>query len=388
MRIRERYPFWMKVYSGRGLSRLSLPFRYIASKVYDSYVTGTAHEIPVRRSRSGTQDGAMIVSVGNLEAGGGGKTPFVIAIAEELRKRGGVPVIVTRGYRSEAERRGPFVVTGSMPIDDEALSFIETEGLGERMIGGLEQTDLGFLSRTVGDEPTLFASRDIPTVISRDRERGIRIARRLFGPKHIILDDAFQNRSVERDLDILLLDWNKPFGDGRLIPLGSLRERPVAVGRADCIIFTRAGEERAPIEARDLIEGKPVFYSRHTAIDLIGADGEILSLEHLSGQRVALFSGIARPGSFEETVSSIGADPVISFRFADHHLFRRRDIRWMEREIERGFPIVTTEKDLAKAAGLFTAGTRLLALRMRMEVKGIDSLIGLLDPQGNGSSGD
>ena len=213
---------------------MTQPLRYIASKVYGSFAA--AHETSVSRSGSGTPDGAMIVSIGNLEAGGGGKTPCVIAIAEALRKRGGAPVIVTRGYRSEAERTGPFVVTGDRPIDDEGLSFIEAEGLGEKTIGGLEGTDPGFLSRTVGDEPVLFASRDIPTVISRDRERGIRIARRLFDPSHIILDDAFQNRSVERDLDILLLDWRKPFGEGRLIPLGSLRERPGAVRRHTSVV--------------------------------------------------------------------------------------------------------------------------------------------------------
>jgi tetraacyldisaccharide 4'-kinase len=384
MLIRERYPFWMRIYSGRELSRLSLPFRYIASKIYGSYVKATAQQTPLRRSVSGAS-GAMVVSIGNLEAGGGGKTPCVIAIAEALRNRGGTPVIVTRGYRSEAERAGPFVVTCDKAIDNGALSFIEREGLGERIIGGLEKTDLGFLSRTVGDEPVLFASRDIPTVISRDRKRGVRIARHLFGPSHIILDDAFQNRSVERDLDILLLDWERPFGDGRLIPLGNLRERPGAVRRADCIIFTRAGEESLPIEVRSLIGDKPVFYSRHAAVDLMGTDGESRSLEHLSGERVALFSGIARPGSFEETVRSIGADPLISFRFVDHHLYRKGDIRWMEREIEEGCPVLTTEKDLFKAAGLFAAGTKLLTLRIGMEIKGIDSLLELLNPQGHGS---
>ncbi len=380
MRIRERYPLWMRIYSGPGLSRLSLPLRYLASKVYGSYVSATAHEMPMRRSVSG-ESGTMVVSIGNLEAGGGGKTPCAIAIAEALRKKGGVPIIVTRGYRSEAERTGPFVVTGDRPIDREALSFIEREGLGERIIGVPEKTDLAFLSRTVGDEPVLFASRDIPTVISRDRERGVRIARRLFHPSHIILDDAFQNRSVERDLDILLLDWERPFGDRRLIPLGNLRELPGAVNRADCIIFTRAVEERTPIIVRELIGDKPVFYSRHAAVDLMGADGKTHSLEYLSGSRVALFSGIARPGSFEETVRSIGADPVISFRFADHHMYRRRDIRWMEKEIEESCPIVTTEKDLAKVEGRFAAGTQLLALRIGMEIKGIDKLLGFLDRQ-------
>ena len=155
--------------------------------------------------------------------------------------------------------------------------------------------------------------------------------------------------------------------------------------RRGCIIFTRAGEERTPIGVRDLIRNKPVFYSRHVAADLMGVDGKSRSLEYLSGSKVALFSGIARPGSFEETVRSIGADPVISFRFADHHLYRKRDIRWMEKKIAGNCPIVTTEKDLAKAAGLFADGTQLLALRIGMEIKGIDTLLGFLDQQGEGS---
>lgn len=388
MRIHERYPLWMRAYSGPVLSRLSLPIRYMASRVYGAYMKARNHDAAERISGRDAAVGAVIVSVGNIEAGGGGKTPCAIAIAEELQKRGATPVIVTRGYRSEAERTGPFVVTGNASIGEEALSFIEAEGLGERMIGDLERKDLGLLARAVGDEPLLFASRDIPTVIARDRKRGIGFASRLFGPSHIILDDAFQNRAVGRDLDILLLDWENPLGDGRLIPLGNLRELPAAVGRADCIIFTRAMDEVPPAGAEHLVAGKPVFCARHTAIDLVDSEGGTHPLEHLSGERVALFSGIARPESFEETVRSIGADPAVSFRFVDHHIYGRRDIHSIESEMEGCSCLVTTEKDMAKAAGLFAPGTRLLALRIRMEIVGIDRLIGLLNPKADRSYAD
>jgi tetraacyldisaccharide 4'-kinase len=369
----------MRLYKGRGLSKLSLPLRYMASYVYGSFISSRAQRPANLRPVYDGGARGVTVSIGNLEAGGGGKTPCAILLAESLQSRGRVPAIVTRGYRSEAERTGPFVVTAGKTIGEEALSFIQREGLGERMIGGPEISDLSFLARTIGDEPALFASRGIPTVISKDKKRGVEIAQEIFGPTHIILDDAFQSRSVQRDLDILLLDWERPLGDARLIPLGSLREPAKAINRADCVIFTRFEERRVPSDAKRFISGKPVFFSRHVVIDLVGADGISHPPESLAGERVAIFSGIARPESFEGAIRSIGIDPVVSFRFMDHHRYTKKDVLRMEREIEAGCAVITTEKDYAKAAGLFEPERRVLALRIGMEIEEIDPLLGLLD---------
>lgn len=384
MEIRERYPLWMRLYAGRFLSKVSLPVRHVASKLYGSYVTAAARRANERIPERIDSGQTRIVSVGNLEAGGGGKTPCVIALAEALLGRGEKPAVVTRGYRGDAERSGPFVLAGSRRLDDRGVSYLESEGLGARIVGAPEQFGLGSLSRAVGDEAVLYAARDIPAVVTRDRKRGIEIAGTLFHPTHILLDDAFQNRSVARDLDILLLDWERPFGDGRLIPLGSLREPREAARRADCIILTRADERVPPSGIDGLSDGKPVFYARHRPRDLIDAAGRTRPLEDLSGARVALFSGIARPRAFEESVGSIGAMPMISFRFPDHHRYGEGDVRWMARDIEEGWTIVTTEKDLVKAGRLFSPRADLVALRIDFDLPGIDSLLDLIGGPASG----
>ncbi len=211
------------------------------------------------------------------------------------------------------------------------------------------------------------------------RERAIEVAARLFRPTHLILDDAFQKRRLPRDADILLLDGERPFGSGDLMPLGSLRERPGAVRRADIVVFTRSDSDRVPPEAGDLVEGKPIFFSSHRPARLVGRSGEERPLAYLRGRNVALLSGIARPESFEESVGSVGAKQVISFRFADHHRYSPGDVKWiLERLGGAVATIVTTEKDMVRAAPLFPEGIELLALAVEMEIRGLDRLLELI----------
>ena len=373
MKVYERYPAWMAFYRGGRLSALAHPLRFVLSRLYGFHLGRRHREIGRSVERMGDP---CVVSIGNIEWGGGGKTPCTIAVCKALAERGFRPVVVTRGYRSEAERRGPYIVVPrEAPVGPEGLRCIEEERLGGRVIGYGDGCGTDSLARLIGDEPSLFRAHGIPVVIDRRRDRAVEIAARVFEPTHLILDDAFQNRDARRDVDILLLDQEKPFGTGQLIPLGSLRERPEAVRRADIVIFTRSESDRVPPEAAGTIGERPVFFSHHRPARLIGRSEEQLPLEYLRDRKVALLSGIARPDSFEGTVESLGADPVVSFRFADHHGYRSGDIVWMLERMDRGCTLVTTEKDMVKVGCLFPGNIDLVALGIDMEIRELDRLL-------------
>lgn len=376
MKVYERYPAWMALYRGGRFSALAHPLRFVLSRLYGLH---PAHR-PREAGRPGERlGGPCIVSIGNMEWGGGGKTPCAIALCEALAERGFRPVVVTRGYRSEAERNGPYIAASKeAPVGPEGIRCIDEERLGGRVVGYGDDCGTGSLARLIGDEPSLYRAHGIPVVIDRRRARAVEIAARVFEPTHLILDDAFQNRDTPRDIDILLLDQGKPFGTGELIPLGSLRERPEAVRRADIVIFTRSVSDRVPSEAAGAIGGKPVFFSNHRPTHLIGRSGERLPLEYLRGREIALLSGIARPGAFEGTVESIGVNPTVSFRFADHHGYRSGDVAWMLDRMERGCTLVTTEKDMVKVECLFPSDIDLVALGIAMEIRELDRLLGYI----------
>jgi tetraacyldisaccharide 4'-kinase len=374
MRVYERYPAWMALYRESRLSSLAYPVRFLLSRLYGLHPTHRDRE--VRRS-SERAHGPLILSIGNIEWGGGGKTPCAIALCEALGGRGLRPVVVTRGYRSEAERKGPYIAASSeVQVGPDGMRCIDEEGLGGRVIGCGDDCGAGSLARLIGDEATLYRARGIPVVIDGRRDRAVEVAARVFRPTHLIMDDAFQNRDAPRDVDILLLDQARPFGTGELMPLGSLREPPGAVKRADIVIFTRSVSDRIPPAAAGAVGGKPVFFSSHRPAGLLDRARKPLSLEYLQGKNVVLLSGIARPESFEATVASLGVGPVVSFRFADHHGYCPGDIAWMIERMKRTSTLVTTEKDMVKVGCLFPDDIDLVALRIDMEIRELDRLLG------------
>ena len=318
-----------------------------------------------------------IISIGNIEAGGGGKTPCAIAIARGIAERGGLPVVITRGYRGLAQRRAPCVVPANRAdIAARGAGFTT----GEDMMGssGAGSKTLAHEAEVLGDEILIYRNRGISVIIDPRRKRGADLARRLFLPSHIILDDAFQNFSVAKDVDILLLDAEKPFGNGNLLPLGTLREHPRGARRADVIIFTRTWEKRIPETARRYVEGKNVYFAEHEPSGLVDRSGESIPLGFLAGRDCVLFSGIARPESFERTVHALGGKARRSFRFVDHHRYVPEDVRHMMREESPDTIFVTTEKDRAKSIEFFPAGTAVLALRVEMRIDRLNDLLDLL----------
>jgi tetraacyldisaccharide 4'-kinase len=380
MKIIERYRAGYRLLTGRGFWAALYPARLLLAGIYGLCVAARGGRRPTRERKSIRDAARMrpaIISVGNIEAGGGGKTPCAIAVARGIAERGGLPVVITRGYRGLAQRRAPCVVPANRAkLPAGGAGFVT----GEDLIGpsGAGRGMLAREAEVFGDEILIYRDRGISVIIDPRRDRGAELARRLFSPSLILLDDAFQNFSVAKDIDILLLDAEKPFGSGKLLPLGTLREYPRGARRADVIIFTRSREKRIPETARSYVEGKRVYFADHEPSGLMDRSGESIPLEFLAGRECVLFSGIARPGSFERTILALGAKPRAAFRFVDHHRYVREDVRLMLREGGPDALFVTTEKDRAKAIDLFPAGTAVLALRVEMRIDRLNDLLDLL----------
>ncbi len=296
-----------------------------------------------------------VISVGNVTVGGTGKTPATIAIAEEAEKRGMIPVILTRGYKGTAQ--GPCFVTR-----------------GERPLLTAEQA---------GDEPLLMAERlrGVPIVKGADRyaaglfaieELGLRpmkshgadsddSAHSPISPARrrtpvFILDDGFQHWRLHRDKDIVLIDGTNPFGNGRLLPLGRLREPLTCLARGDIIVVTKTERQDSALlaEIRRYNNRAPVFFSGHRAVSLRSRSGDRRHFTGLDGQRVYCFCGLADPASFSSTVASAGADIAGVKAYPDHHRYTPRDIAAITKEsLASGVRwIITTEKDMVKLRNL------------------------------------
>jgi tetraacyldisaccharide 4'-kinase len=206
----------------------------------------------------------------------------------------------------------------------------------------------------------------------------------------VVLDDAFQHRALARDLDLLLLDGIDPFGNGRLLPAGPLREPVAAMARCGAIAITRS--DRAGAAARDAIAGAaarycptaPVFHARTHPVALIDvAAGAGAPLARLEGARVVCFAGIAHPDRFFQDVAQAGADLARVFAFPDHHRFSVSELDAIAAAASRASAdlILTTQKDVARLWGLREMARlpRLHALQVATMVEEHDAFASLLE---------
>lgn len=243
--------------------------------------------------------GIPVIVVGNLVAGGSGKTPLVLWIAELLGSKGWSPAIVSRGY-------------GASIAEPRAATIADTAG-------------------EVGDEPVLLARRSgCPVWVGRDRLRVI-AALRARHPQVdvVILDDGLQHYRVRRDLEIAVVDA-RGFGNGLLLPAGPLREHRSRLRSVDAVV---SHESAIPGYAMRL-EGDTV----HRMSDA----RERRSVREFAGQTVHAVAGIGDPGRFFRHLARLGAKPV-PHAFPDHHPFRPEDL-----EFGDGAPVLMTEKDAVK----------------------------------------
>lgn len=285
---------------------------------------------------------AKVVSVGNLTVGGTGKTPVTIFLAEFFRRDGKRVAVLSRGYGGSA--RGVSVVS-------------DTEGV---LMGPAE----------AGDEPYLMAARlpGVPVVVSPDRVKAGLFALERFSPHVIILDDAFQHVRLERDINIVLMDSKEGFGNGYLLPRGVLREPVSGLKRADFALVKGGKPEGRTLELlREHSVPYIVFSYRPDSLYDVDS-GRELALESLRGQKVVAVSGIAKPGSFLNSLDELGCVVSSSLEFPDHHSYTDADSSAIAEKARGADLVVTTEKDGVKLKGM-EKRTPVFALRVKVDIE-------------------
>lgn len=261
-----------------------------------------------------------VVSIGNLSAGGSGKTPFVLLLGELLKDRGMKFDVLSRGYGRKS--RGVLLV------------------------------DPAGLPQMFGDEPLLIARKlQVPVILGEDRFEAGKFAEERFGPRLHLLDDGFQHRSLARDFDIVLVTPQD--AADRLLPAGRLREPLTSLRRADAIVLASgASPDSFPLES------KLVWRVRR------GIDAPNIP------PRPIVFCGIARPQNFILQLRTAKIEPVAEAFYRDHHPYTQKDIRELlelqQRSEAGGF--ITTEKDAINLGPYLSALNPLAVVPVRMEL--------------------
>jgi tetraacyldisaccharide 4'-kinase len=269
---------------------------------------------------------------------------MTLYMARLIQSCGYSVVVISRGYKGRAE------VEGGVVSD------------GKKML---------MAASACGDEAYMMAGalENIPVMVGRDRYAMGRTAVEKFSPQVILLDDAFQHIRLERDIDLVLLDADKPFGNGKLFPRGVLREGKDALQRAGAVVLTRATGETAA--ACKVVErhapGKPIFQCGHRPyiVDWVPANsanggdtpdaGRASGWDALKGRRGYVFSGIAGNDRFQETMERAGVRVRGTSFFDDHHWYSERELEDIMQSAARSGAdlIITTQKDAARIPQAF-----------------------------------
>ncbi len=276
-----------------------------------------------------------VISVGNITAGGAGKTPMTEWVCRRLIHLGRRPAILTHDYR---------------PGDEAA-----------------------------NEETMLLKGRfeDVPVLSGKNRSTLVRGALAEDAADCMIIDDGFQHAALARDLDIVLVDCLQPFGFGHPLPRGLLREPVGALRRAGIIVLTRSDQisagEKESIRSRiaRLDPALPVAEAVHRPVQLFEAGtGRSMELGSLADMEVMIFSAIGNPSAFEKTVQSIGADIKRHFVFRDHHSYKAAELDDILKEAARAAckAVITTEKDYIKVKNHWPGHLPLHVLRVELQV--------------------
>jgi tetraacyldisaccharide 4'-kinase len=261
-----------------------------------------------------------VLSVGNLSAGGSGKTPFVMMLGELLKARGIHFDVLSRGYGRKT--RGVLLV------------------------------DPAGLPQQFGDEPLLIARKlQVPVIVGEDRYEAGHFAETKFGSQLHLLDDGFQHRALARDFDLVLVTPQD--ADDRLLPAGRLREPVRSLNRADAVVLASGAAETT-----FRVEGKPVWRVRRWIVP------------QNVPERPVVFCGIARPQNFLLQLRAANIEPVAQAFYRDHHAYREQDVRELialkQRSEAGGF--VTTEKDAINLGPYLSALSPLAVVPVKMEL--------------------
>jgi len=353
---------YLKLISGRksGMSAAILRFLLSVPGVFYSIAIGLRTSLYSKGLLRTHRTGSKVISIGNITVGGTGKTPLVIWLYKEitenlkLRTQNYKCAILTRGYKATHNSK---LKTQNYP-----------------------------------DEPAIL-SQSCPqakVIVNPDRVAGAAEAVNKFGAEVLLMDDGFQHRRLARDLDIVTIDATRPFGYGRLLPAGLLREPITALVRADAVVITRCDQiqeaELAEIEQklRQINSNMIIARSIHAPICAESAESNKISLESLKGRKVFAFCGIGNPQAFLNTINMLGCDVVGSRVYDDHHYYNSDDAATIYEQAmcSKAELILTTQKDWTKIAPLCVSGKEIPLAYLAIELKfisGEDKLRDLIE---------
>ena len=327
-------PAWSRVLT-KGLQPLGSLYGAAMARRRRRYETGKA--------RVG-KNPVPVISIGNLTMGGTGKTPTVAWLVEKLTSKGRKPAVVSRGY-------------GGRPKD----VMVVGDGRGRLMS-----------APPAADEAAMLARRypDLLVLTGSDRSLVAEKAVEEFGADVIVLDDGFQHLALSRDMDVVVLRGDYPFGNGWVIPAGVLREPVSALERADAVLMTGECADRTKKEIRSLIPDIPLFTGHLEPDALLDSRGEKVGLpDELKGAKVVAVSGLGNPYGFEKTLESLNVEVMMHHEYPDHAHYALADgVRLVSslQKTKADF-ILTTEKDAVKLS-VMLSNVPLLVLRVMMRI--------------------
>ena len=334
----------------RVLKAFSIVFAGIVSIRYFLYRIGVLRRYPL---------GIQVISIGNVTAGGTGKTPVTEIFARTLADEGRKVAILSRGYR---RKEAPWWKRVFTQVIDPPLVVSD----GRRVL---------LDSATGGDEPYMLASNlpGVAVIVDRDRVKAGRYAIKRFGCNTLILDDGFQYQKLKHSTEVVLVDATNPFGNGNMLPRGILREPARHLKRADIIFITKCrGDVSAVVEeVRRYNRTANIVECTHTPKVLRDVwSREEYPLSWLEGRTTCTLSGIASPKGFENSLRHLGAKVVWCERYADHHRYDSSEILYaLNRTADMGADaLVTTEKDAVRFPRFETTPVRCLYLRIAIEI--------------------
>jgi len=271
---------------------------------------------------------ATVISIGNITTGGTGKTPLVIWLTNLLSQKGVICAILTRGYKAHNKTR--------TTSDERRVTNV--------------------------DEPAIL-KQGCPAaevIVNPNRVEGAKQAIEKHNAKVLILDDGFQHRRLARDLDIVAIDATRPFGYGKILPAGLLREPLCSLKRAEAIIITRTDQvsqtQLNDIENRLLSINPDLTIAKtlHAPVCVKTDSESQIELEQMKGKKVFAFCGIGNPDAFLATIKELQTELVGSEIYNDHYHYTENDINYIiqqSRNSKADF-VLTTEKDWTKIASL------------------------------------
>ena len=334
----------------RVLKVFSFLFGTVVAIRYALYRTGVLRRYPL---------GIQVISVGNVTAGGTGKTPVTEIFARTLAAEGRKVAILSRGYR---RKEAPWWKRMFTQVVDPPLVVSD----GKRVL---------LDSATGGDEPYMLASNlpGVAVVVDRNRVKAGRYAVKRLGCNTLILDDGFQYQKLKHSIEVVLVDATNPFGNGNMLPRGILREPVRNLKRADIIFLTQCRGDVSDVirEIRRYNTTAEIVECRHAPKVLKDVwSREEYPLSWLEGKTTCTLSGIASPKGFENSLRHLGARVVWCERYADHHRYDASEILYaLNRTADMGADaLVTTEKDAVRFPRFETSPVRCLYLRIAIEI--------------------